>query len=325
MMNALTKTSLSTDTLTGSLIAVFGGLLVVLLLASSIGWILAKRARTESALAVVNNLNARTNAWWVMITAIGIAIYFGEWALVLLFAFVSFQALREFISLTHTRRADHRALVWSFFVLLPLQYFLVSEKWYELFSILIPVYGFLLLPISSSLGRDTTRFLERTAKVQWGLMICVYCISHIPGLLMLEVTGFEGKSVLLLVFLILVVQASDVFQYIWGKLFGKTKFSPTISPSKSWEGLIGGWISSVALGAMLHWITPFSIWQAALIALVINVMGFFGGYVLSAIKRDRGVKDWGSMIEGHGGMLDRVDSLSFSAPVFFHLVRYGWT
>jgi len=324
-MISLSLESLSLDTLTGSLVAVFGGLLLVLMLASSIGFVLARRARTESAQAVVSNLNARTNAWWLMIGAIGAAIYLGELALVLLFAFVSFQALREFVSLTHTRRGDHRALVWSFFVLLPLQYFLVAEKWYGLFSILIPVYGFLLLPISSSLGQDTTRFLERTAKVQWGLMICVYCISHIPALLMLDITGFEGKSVLLLVFLVLVVQASDVFQYIWGKLLGKTKIAPSISPSKTWEGLIGGWVSSVALGASLYWITPFAVWEAALIALVINVMGFFGGYVLSAIKRDRGVKDWGSLIEGHGGMLDRVDSLSFSAPIFFHIVRYWWT
>jgi len=321
----LNTQSLVLNTLTGSLIAIFGGLLAVLVVASSIGYVLARRARTESAQAVIANLNARTNAWWLMIAAIGIAIYLGELGVVLLFAFASFQALREFASLTYTRRGDHRALLWSFFVFLPLQYYLVSEKWYGLFTILIPVYGFLLLPISSSLGRDTTRFLERTAKVQWGLMICVYCISHIPALLMLDIAGYEGKSVLLLVFLVLVVQASDVFQYIWGKLFGKTKFSPAVSPSKSWEGLIGGWISSVALGASLYWITPFNVWEAALIALIINIMGFFGGYVLSAIKRDRGVKDWGSLIEGHGGMLDRVDSLSFSAPVFFHIVRFFWT
>lgn len=317
--------NLDTQTLNGSLVAIFAGLLVVLMLASSLGWLLARRASSESARALVDNLNARTNAWWVMIAAIGLAIYLGELAMILLFAFVSFQSLREFVSLTHTRRGDHRALLWSFFVLLPLQYYLVAEKWYGLFSILIPVYGFLLLPISSSLGSDTTRFLERTAKVQWGLMICVYCISHIPALLMLDIPGFAGKSVLLLVFLVLVVQASDVFQYVWGKLLGKHRLSPAISPSKTWEGLLGGWVSSVALGAALFWITPFTLWQAALIALVINVLGFFGGYVLSAIKRDRGVKDWGSIIEGHGGMLDRVDSLSFAAPVFFHIVRYWWT
>jgi len=120
------------------------------------------------------------------------------------------------------------------------------------------------------------------------------------------------------------VQSSDVFQYVWGKLIGKRKVSPAISPSKTVEGLVGGVLTSTAVGAALWWITPFEPLEAGLIALVVNVMGFFGGFVLSAIKRDRGVKDWGAMIEGHGGMLDRVDSISFSAPIFFHIVRYWW-
>jgi phosphatidate cytidylyltransferase len=228
------------------------------------------------------------------------------------------------VSLTHTRRGDHRALIWSFFVFLPLQYYLIAIDWYGLFSILIPVYAFLLLPISSSLGADTTRFLERAAKVQWGLMICVYCLSHVPALLTLQIAGYEGRNALLVVFLVLTVQSSDVFQYVWGKLLGKHKVSPAISPSKTVEGLVGGVLTSTAVGAALWWITPFSPLEAGLIALVINMMGFFGGFVLSAIKRDRGVKDWGAMIEGHGGMLDRVDSISFSAPIFFHIVRYWW-
>jgi len=121
------------------------------------------------------------------------------------------------------------------------------------------------------------------------------------------------------------VQSSDVFQYIWGKLFGRRKVAPAISPSKTVEGLAGGVLSATILGAFLWWITPFSVWQAALMALAINVMGFFGGLVMSAIKRDRGVKDWGDLIEGHGGMLDRLDSVVFAAPVFFHLTRFFWS
>jgi phosphatidate cytidylyltransferase len=155
-------------------------------------------------------------------------------------------------------------------------------------------------------------------------MICVYCLSHVPALLTLDIPGFEGRGVLLVVFLVLTVQSSDVFQYLWGKLFGRHKVAPAISPSKTLEGLVGGVLTATAVGAALWWITPFSPLQAGLVALVINVLGFFGGFVLSAIKRDRGVKDWGSMIEGHGGMLDRVDSISFSAPIFFHIVRYWW-
>jgi phosphatidate cytidylyltransferase len=155
-------------------------------------------------------------------------------------------------------------------------------------------------------------------------MICVFCLSHVPALMTLSIPGYEGRNLLLIAFLVLVVQGSDVLQYIWGKLLGKHKVAPALSPSKTWEGLIGGVASATVLGAALHGITPFTPLEAALVALVICLMGFFGGLVMSAIKRDRGVKDWGSMIEGHGGILDRLDSVVFAAPIFFHLVRYGW-
>jgi phosphatidate cytidylyltransferase len=309
---------------TETLLHLFAGVFALLIASSAIAFLLKQRASTDSAQALVINLNARINAWWVMVILIGLAMALGDAGVIGLFAFISFQALREFVSLTHTRRGDHRALLWSFFFFLPLQYWLISDHWIGLFMVLIPVFGFLLLPISAAIGSDTTRFLERAAKVQWGLMICVYCLSHIPALLILPIAGFEGRNMQLVAFLILVVQSSDVFQYIWGKLIGKRKISPSISPSKTLEGLVGGILTSTALGASLFWLTPFTLWQAALIALIINVLGFFGGFVLSAIKRDRGVKDWGWLIEGHGGMLDRVDSLSFAAPVFFHIVRYWW-
>jgi phosphatidate cytidylyltransferase len=194
-----------------------------------------------------------------------------------------------------------------------------------MFAIFIPVYAFLVLPILAALGGDTQRFLERTSKVQWGLMISVFCISHVPALLTLDIPGFEDRHLLLIAFLVIVVQGSDVLQYIWGKLFGRHRVAPELSPSKTWEGLLGGVASATALGAALHGITPFSPLQAAAIAFVVCAMGFLGGLVMSAIKRDRGVKDWGSLIEGHGGMLDRLDSVVFAAPVFFHLVRYWWT
>lgn len=156
-------------------------------------------------------------------------------------------------------------------------------------------------------------------------MICVFCVSHVPALLTLQIPGYEGRNALLLIFLILVVQASDVLQYVWGKLTGRRKIAAALSPSKTVEGFVGGVLSASALGAALWWITPFSPLQAFLVALITTLMGFLGGLVMSAIKRDRGIKDWGQMIEGHGGMLDRLDSICFSAPVFFHITRYWWT
>lgn len=308
-----------------TLVRIFGAVFLVLAVASTIGLTLKWRHGFDRAHATIDNLNARLKAWWIMIAVIAAATWTGVWAVIGLFALVSFQCLREYVSLAPTRKGDHRALIWSFYVFLPLQYYLIAAGWYGLFSILIPVYAFLLLPISASLGADTARFLERSAKIQWGLMICVYCLSHVPALLTLEIPGYEGRNLLLVVFLLLTVQSSDVFQYIWGKLLGRHALSKQISPSKTVEGLVGGVLSATAMGAALWWITPFSPVEAAFVALVINTLGFFGGFVLSAIKRDRGVKDWGHLIEGHGGMLDRVDSLAFSAPVFFHLLRYGWT
>lgn len=303
--------------------SLFLGIGAVLLFASVVGALLRWRLGPQNS--VVANLNARINAWWVMVAIIGFSLLGGHTGIVLLFAFVSFFALREFLTLTYTRRGDHVALLACFFIFLPLQYLFVWQNWYGMFSIFVPVYAFLLMPFLACLGHDTTNFLARATQTQWGLMICVYAISHVPALLALQIPGFEERNLLLVVFLILVVQSSDVLQYIWGKLFGRHKIAPNVSPSKTVEGFIGGVASATALGAALWWITPFTPLQAAGMALAITLMGFAGGLVMSAIKRDRGVKDWGHLIEGHGGMLDRLDSVCFSAPIFFHLVRYFFT
>jgi phosphatidate cytidylyltransferase len=167
--------------------------------------------------------------------------------------------------------------------------------------------------------------MTRIAEVQWGLMTCVFCLSHVAAVVDLAIPGFEERTLLLVAFLVIVVQASDVMQYVWGKLGGRHKIAPTLSPAKTVEGFVGGIASATLLGAGLFWLTPFTPLQAAGMALVITLMGFFGGLVMSAIKRDRGVKDWGASLPGHGGILDRCDSLIFAAPIFFHLTRYWFT
>lgn len=302
----------------------FGGIGGALLAASLAGFLLKLKVGLSTPHSVIDNLNARVKAWWIMVGVIGLSFVFGAAGVMLLFFLISFFALREFITLVPTRASDYHALAASFYLVLPAQYALIWYEWYGLYSIFIPVYGFLVLAILATAGGETANFLERASKVQWGLMICVYCISHVPALLTLPIPGFEGRNLLLIAFLVIVVQSSDVLQYVWGKLLGRHKIAPSLSPSKTVEGFVGGVASATALGAMLWWITPFAPWQAALMALAINLMGFLGGLVMSAIKRDRGVKDWGHMIEGHGGMLDRLDSVCFAAPVFFHLTRYWW-
>lgn len=302
----------------------FGGIFAALLLATLVSETLRWRLNGRRSSAI-DNLVSRVRAWWVMVVVVGLAFWIGRTGVIVLFAVISLFALREFITLTPTRRGDYYALLAAFYVVLPGQYWLVYDDWYGLFSIFIPVYGFLLLPILATVEGDTRHFLERTSKVQWGLMICVFCISHVPALLNLYIPGYEGRNLLLIAFLVVVVQSSDVLQYVWGKLAGRHLIAPKLSPSKTVEGFAGGVLSASLLGMGLWWITPFSPWQAFGLALAINLMGFWGGLVMSAIKRDRGIKDWGQMIEGHGGMLDRLDSVCFAAPVFFHLVRYFWT
>lgn len=302
----------------------FGGLIITLIIASSIGYGLKFKVGFSTPHAVIDNLNARINAWWVMILIIFAAAALGFYGVIGLFFVISFMALREFLSLLYIRRGDHLALAACFYVILPLQYFLVAIDWFSMFTIFIPVYGFLFLPILSALLGDTAHFLDRSTKVQWALMISVFCISHIPAILTLDIEGFEEKKLLLMIFLILVVQSSDVLQYVWGKLFGKHKIAPKLSPSKTIEGFVGGVVSASVLGGLLYWLTPFNPVQAVLMSLLICLMGFLGGLVMSAMKRSMGVKDWGNMISGHGGMLDRMDSLCFAAPIFFHVVRYYW-
>jgi phosphatidate cytidylyltransferase len=307
------------------MLLLLGGIGGLLTLSSLIGWALDRRVREAPARLVIANLNARIRSWWVMTAVFVAALATGGIGSVILFALTSFIALREFITLTPTHRADHRTLFWAFFVFAPVQYLLVGIQWYGLFAIFIPVYAFLFIPLRSALAGDTEDFLARTAKIQWGLMIAVYCVSHAPALLMLEIPGYQGEGAKLLLYLIIVVQLSDVLQYVFGKTLGKHRIVPRLSPNKTWEGTVGGIVAATLVGTLLWWVTPFTPWAAAVIALLICLTGFAGGLVMSAIKRDRGVKDFGTLIEGHGGILDRIDSLCFAAPVFFHVVRYFYT
>ena len=300
----------------------FVGIGVLLIVASTIGWLLKRRMKSPNS--VIDNLNKRINAWWVMVAIFAIAIFLGKFAVIILFFIASGIALREFLTLMPITRYDYWPLLFAYFIVLPLQYILVAVSWYELFCIFIPIYGFLFLAILAAITGSTHNFLARIAEMQWGLMITVYSISFIPALLILPIDHYQDRNLLLIAFLVFVVELSDVLQYVFGKLFGKHSISPNLSPSKTIEGFIGGILSASLIGACLWWITPFSFIQAGLISLMITLLGFLGGLVMSAIKRDRGVKDWGILISGHGGVLDRLDSICFAAPIFFHVVRYYW-
>ena len=298
------------------------GIVTILVLSSTVARVLRRRASTPQKLDVLENLTARVRSWWVMVAIFAVAFLLGKSATLALFAFASFFALREFITLTPTRRGDHKPLFLAFFVLIPIQYLLIGADRYGIFAMFIPVYAFLLLPAFAAVADDPDDFLSRSAKIQWAVMITVYCISHAPALMMLNIPGYEGQNALLVFYLVLVVQISDVMQYVFGKLFGRTKIAPRVSPSKTVEGFVGGGLSASLIGSAMWWITPFTPLQAFGLSAIIVLMGFLGGLTLSAVKRSLGAKDWGVMIEGHGGMLDRMDSVSFAAPIFFHLTRF---
>jgi len=344
-------------------LGLIGGVLVLLGAANTVLYVLRRRPESSLDPTLLERFRLRLRGWWILCAMLaGAFLAHGAWLTVALFGFLSFWALREFITLTPTRPGDHRALFWVFVLCTPAQYVLVGLGKYEFFSILIPVYAFLLIPARIAISGDTKRFLERTAKIQAGLLICVYCLSYAPALLKLpfsppqqaaaptavaleaartapaanpeekaDTAANPGESIdereqavrgaRLLFFFILMVQLSDALQHAWAQLPSKHAIAPAISSTKTWEGLLGGTASVTLLGAVLWWATPFNFLMAAGMSAVVALMGFAGALTMSAIKRDRGVKDYGTLVEGHGGVLDRIDSLCFAAPVFFHLTR----
>ena len=271
-----------------------------------------------------SELIARTRSWWIMIGLFSAAVLLGSTTTVIFFGFVSFLGLKEFFSMVPTRRADRRVLFWCYLSII-FQYLWVSQSWYGMFIIFIPVYMFLLIPIRMLFLSETDGFLRSASTIQWGLMITVFGLSHAALLTTVQhsETGLEGYGAALLLYLIFLTQFNDVAQYVWGKSFGKHKIAPSVSPNKTFEGFIGGAITTMVLAAIIApWLTPLSLVHSIAAGLIISVGGFIGDLNISAIKRDMGVKDSSSLIPGHGGVLDRVDSLSFTAPLFFHFIYF---
>ncbi len=298
---------------------ILAALLAAICTATVVGFALKRRQPNS---AVIENLNARIRAWWVIILVGGAALLAGPFAIVALFALISLVALREFLTQPPARATNRSLQFLCFCIALPAQYLAVGFGWQRAFVIGLPLVALFALLVGGAWLSGTRGVLARAAEPYAGLLICVYGLSHIPALHALRISGYEERASLLMVFVVLISQVSDIMQYIFGKLCGKRLLAPKLSPSKTVEGLIGGLLSASVLGGLLAGVTPFKPWQAAGMAFVIGVFGICGGLVLSAVKRRRGLKDWGQWIEGHGGMLDRVDSLTLSAPVFFHLTRW---
>lgn len=308
-------------TLQETYFAVLAALVGLFAVATALGTWLAGRAHDAVKLVWIGQMNTRIRAAWAIVLLFAVAFALGGGALVVLFAIASFFALREFVALTPIRVADHPALVLAFYVVIPLQYVLIAAGSTALFAVFIPVYVFLILPVVMALGQDTELYLVRIAKVQWGLMISVYCVSHAPAIAMLELPGFEERGALLLLYLLLVVQMADLLAVFASAAIGRTPLKT--DPNKSREGVLVGGGAGVVLGTLLAWMTPFIWWQAILISLATVVAATMGGLVLTSVERSLGARVWtddGVLLTR--GMLQRLDALAFAAPVFFHLTLY---
>ena len=312
------------------------GLVLVVLV--SLGALLAAgqtlKRKPESHIdpAILRNFNKRVSSWLTICVMLVIALMLHRSVTIALFGFVSFWALREFITMTPTRRGDHRTLFWVLFGFTPLQYVLVGIDNYDLFTIVIPVYASLFIPARIAFAGDHKRFLERTAKIQFGLLICVYSLSHAAALLNLKLAKWNSDTGVweawengpndtygLLFFFIAIVQVSDILHFLWDRLFGRHVIAPAVNATKTWEGLLGAACCTSLVGMVIQVVlpvTPFAWWGAGFMALIISIMASSGSMTMSAIKRDRGVKEHGTLVLGHAGVLDRIDSVCFSAPIF---------
>jgi len=271
---------------------------------------------------MLTELKTRTKSWWIMCTLFITATIISNVITYVCIGFLSFAALREFYSVIKLRKSDRAGMLWCYLAI-PVQYYLAYRGWYELFIVFIPVFMFVWIPFILVLQGETKMIMSSMAGLPTSLMLCVFGLSHMAYLISLpEIDGFSAGGKGLLLFLIFITQINDVMQFIWGKLIGKHKILPKISPNKTWGGFIGGLISSVFIGYLMSFLTPLNDWQVIVVSFFIAGVGFVGDVVVSAIKRDMGVKDMGQAIPGHGGVLDRIDSLALTTPIFFHLVYF---
>jgi len=326
-MNQFLRSLTPTQQVAALFVLVFGLLAMISTVTFVLGLRVRQDAHGEAAQDDRRDFRQLLGTSWFMVAIFWMAWAAGERVATVLFALISFFALREFITLSPTRRGDHRSLVLAFFVVLPVQFWLVATERFDLFTVFIPVYVFLAIPVASALSGDTQRFLERNAKLQWGIMVCIYGMSHVPALLLLDFSerNYEGKGAFLVFFVVFVVQTCMVVQHLVSRRVPRPASVPAVSKSFNWYSWALGMVVGSFAGGVLSFITPFKPGQAVAMAFIACLAGSMGHLVMKALKRDRGITAWGHRamsVTGANGLLDRVDALCFAAPIFFHSVRW---
>jgi phosphatidate cytidylyltransferase len=313
---------LTADQQVGLLFLILFGLLV--LASVTVAWLVARQDGLDAMGHRRGRLLRDLRALWIGSLVFWLAWVSGPVGATLAFGLISFFALREFITLAHTRRGDHRSLLLAFFVVLPLQYIIAGGEHFDLFTVFVPVYVFLAIPVASALAGDPERFLERNAKIQWGIMVCVYGLSHAPALLLLQFGGLQGRGAFLLFFLVMVTVTAQLSQEVASRWLRRRPVSRQIDRDFSYRAWMAGVLAAGVVGGLLFWITPFKPGQALVMAMIAGGAGTMGEFVMKALKKDAGVRYWGNTasITGAVGLLDRVAPLCFAAPVFFHSVRW---
>ena len=298
---------------------VLAGIAALLVLAT----LVTRMLKLRNPGADYRELTQRIHAWWVMVAIFAVALGLGARWSIGFFAFVSFLALKEYLSLIPTRRSDRRVLFWAYLTI-PVQYWWIAQGYFAMFTLFIPVWGLFIVSARMVLVQDTHDFLRAVGTLQWGMMTMVFALSHVAYLLVLPAqSGGLGDGASLVVYLVLLTELNDVAQYVWGKSFGKRKIVPQVSPGKTFEGLLGGIVTTTVVAVLLApLLTPLDRWDAFAAGLIIGMGGFLGDITISSVKRDIGVKDSGTLIAGHGGVLDRVNSLMATGPLFFHFIRF---
>lgn len=260
----------------------------------------------------------RIKTWWGMLFIFCLATLSNSVVSLLSLMVLAFFALKEYFSMIRTRKADRRLFLWAY-LSIPLQFYWVYIEWYGMFIVFIPVYVFLLLPLPRLINKGTLGFLRSVSATQWGLMLMVFGLSHLAYFQFASPEYGAG----LVLFLVVLTQLNDAVHYLASIYFGKHKIVPTSNPYLTWEGFACAFVVTTAVSYLIYpHLTPLNPAFGYLSGMLISLSGFFGSLTVSVLKRDLLIGDDDKFAALKKSYLSRIDSLTYTAPVFFHVIRY---